>query len=110
MTEEVVSNMMALIKEIESEEPIDFADLPFDDDVLRDFVLRTLLAQFGQMQKDGLDAQTINTVYLATTAKLVLENVVLHMRLRLAQGVSPGDAVPDVKALLGRYMRKSAPG
>jgi hypothetical protein len=92
-----------MMKEGEQTDPIEFAELPFDDDKLREMVLHSVLTQFGTLQREGLSAQDINTVYLLSTAKLVLENLVLNMRLLIAQG-RPVDAESlDMQQVLARF-------
>jgi hypothetical protein len=83
---DLVANLLEMMKEGEQTDPIDFAELPFDDDKLREMVLHSVLGHFGTLQREGLSAQDINTVYLISTSKLILENLVLNMRLLIAQG------------------------
>ena len=73
-----------LIREIEIEDPIDYGGLPYDEDDLRLLVC----AQIREIaeQADRLGAENCQTVLLAVAAKLVLENLVLHINLMQAQG------------------------
>ncbi len=78
--------LAALIREIESEDPIDYGDLPYDEDDLRLLVcnhIREIADQAGQLGEENR-----MTVLLAVAAKLVLENLVLNVRLMRAQGAS----------------------
>lgn len=89
--------LAALIREIEAEDPIDYADLPYAEDDLRLLVcgqIREMAEQAGQ-----LGAEAGQTVLLAAAAKLVLENLVLHVRLLQAQGNAPE---PSAEALFRR--------
>ena len=74
--------ILALLKEIELEDPIDFSGLPFDDQDLHQLaclnvteIINALSQETSQTDKDVLMA--------ATVARLVLENMVLHARLAI---------------------------
>ena len=81
-----VSNteLAELIREIETADPIDYADLPFNENDLRLLVC----TQVGEIdaQAAKLGEQSRQTVLLAVAAKLVLENLVLNLRLLKTQG------------------------
>lgn len=98
-----MTNLLEMMKEGEQVDPIDFAELPFDDDKLREMVLHSVLTHFGTLQREGLSAQDINTVYLISTAKLILENLVLHLRLLTAQGQSIEAESLSVQRVLARF-------
>jgi hypothetical protein len=88
------AELAGLIREIEIEDPIDYADLPYDEDALR-------LLVCGQMreiadQAGVLDEESRQMVYLAVAAKLVLENMVLHLRLLKAQGLADEESADTV--------------
>ena len=80
------AELAALIREIEVEDPIDYGDLPYDEDDLRLLVCGHIREIADQA--DRLGAESRQTVLLAVAAKLVLENLVLHIRLMQAQGVT----------------------
>lgn len=90
-----------LMEEVEREDPIDFADLPFNDSELRSVIsnhvcdMATALENFSE--EDRL------LTLLAVAAKLVLENFVLHLRL-LHQHGEPLST--DVGALLRDMFNK----
>jgi len=93
-----------LIREIEAEDPIDYADLPYAEDSLRQLVCGQILEMAGQTSR--LSEESRQTVLLAVAAKLVLENLVLHIRLLKAEGKEP-DRSAD--ALLRRLRRRESP-
>jgi hypothetical protein len=86
-----------LMQEVELADPIDFADLPFDEPALRALIANHLCEMAGAM--DNFSAEERNLALLAVAAKLVLENLVLHVQLLRQHGLAMGD---DIKALLGR--------
>lgn len=86
-----------LIREIELEDPIDYADLPYAEDELRLLVCTQILEMAEQAER--LTEESRQMVLLAVAAKLVLENLVLHIRLIKALGNAPD---VNVQALIGR--------
>lgn len=78
--------LAALIREIEIEDPIDYANLPYDEDDLRLLVCNHIREVADQAEQLGEENRM--TVLLAVAAKLVLENLVLNVRLLQAQGAS----------------------
>lgn len=92
-----VDELAALIREIEVEDPIDYGDLPYAEDDLRRLVCQQIHEISDQAATLGEENRT--TVLLAVAAKLVLENLVLHVRLLQGQGETL-DA--DAAALLRR--------
>ncbi|WP_325391596.1 hypothetical protein [Undibacterium sp.] len=88
-----------MIQEIESEDPIDFADLPFEEETLRALIASRVCDMM--LTLDGLSDEDRQISLLATAAKLVLENLVLHLQL-LRTGVLP---MSDSSAELLRRLR-----
>ncbi|AOZ05554.1 hypothetical protein [Cupriavidus malaysiensis] len=99
MTEDM---LLQLIEEVEKEDPIDYANLPFDDDALRALVCRLVAERSTEMEASGLPLEAILATMWASTAKLVLENLVLNARLLTLQG-TPQDA----QALIARIARRA---
>ena len=93
--------LAALMREVEHEDPIDFADLPFPEDELRDLVATHLCEMAGAMENFSTEDRLLTL--LAVSAKLVLENLVLHVQLLRRHGLPVGD---DVQALLGRLRKR----
>lgn len=79
-------DLAALIREIEVEDPIDYGDLPYDEEELRLLVCRQIHEISDQAGELGEENRT--TVLLAVAAKLVLENLVLHVKLMQRQGMT----------------------
>ncbi|EEA03456.1 conserved hypothetical protein [Burkholderia sp. H160] len=77
--------LVDLLREIEAEDPIDYADLPFGEQELRRLVMNSLMERHHAVEAAMSDSD-LQAMYLLSTAKLVLENTVLHARLLLLQG------------------------
>lgn len=92
--------LAALMREVEQEDPIDFADLPFPEDELRALVSKHLCDMSARM--DNFSEEDRLMTLLAVSAKLVLENLVLHVQLLRRHGLPLSD---DVDALLQRLRR-----
>lgn len=93
--------LAALMHEVELEDPIDFADLPFPEEELRALVASHLCEMAAAM--DSFSTEDRQLTLLAVAAKLVLENLVLHVQLLRRHGLPVGE---NVEALLGRLRRK----
>lgn len=95
--------LAALMHEVELEDPIDFADLPFPEQDLRALVANHLCEMAASMESFSTEDRLLTL--LAVAAKLVLENLVLHVQLLRRHGLPVGE---DVEALLAR-LRKPGP-
>lgn len=96
------ADLADLIREIEVEDPIDYGDLPYAEDDLRLLVcnqIRDIAEQAGQLGEENRQ-----TVLLAVAAKLVLENLVLHIKLLQRQG----EIFDESSAALFRRLRGGA--
>ena len=92
--------LAALMREVEREDPIDFADLPFPEDEMRAIVADHLCEMAAAMENFNEEDRTLTL--LAVSAKLVLENLVLHVQLLRRHGLPVSE---NVEALLGRLRR-----
>lgn len=90
----------ALMQEVELEDPIDFADLPFDEQELRGLVASHLCEMADAMASFSEEDRRLTL--LAVAAKLVLENLVLHVQLLRRHGLPLSDSA---EALLGRLRK-----
>lgn len=86
-----------LMQEVELEDPIDFADLPFDEKDLRGIVASHLCEMADRMESFSETDRHITL--LAVSAKLVLENLVLHVQLLRRHGQPLNE---QAEALLAR--------
>jgi hypothetical protein len=89
--------LAVLMQEVELADPIDFADLPFNDQELRGLIANHLCEMADAMK--GFTEEDRNLTLLAVAAKLVLENLVLHVQLLRQHGLPMSDSV---EALLQR--------
>jgi predicted Mrr-cat superfamily restriction endonuclease len=92
--------LAALMHEVEQEDPIDFADLPFEESALRELVANHLCEMAEAMENFSTEDRL--TTLLAVSAKLVLENLVLHVQLLRRHGLPVSDSV---NSLLGRLRK-----
>lgn len=93
-------DLAALMREVELEDPIDFADLPFAEEDLRTLVANHLCEMAASMENFSTEDRLLTL--LAVSAKLVLENLVLHVQLLRRHGLPVSE---DVEALLGRLRK-----
>lgn len=97
--------LTALMREVEQEDPIDFADLPFPEDELRELVATHLCEMAASMENFSTEDRL--TTLLAVSAKLVLENLILHVQLLRRHGLPVGE---KVDALLSRLRKPDEGG
>ncbi|WEF31769.1 hypothetical protein [Pseudoduganella chitinolytica] len=93
-----------LMQEVEQEDPIDFADLPFDEQDLRGIVAKHLCEMADAMESFSDEDRRLTL--LAVAAKLVLENLVLHVQLLRRHGLPLND---QTEALLARLRKPGTP-
>ncbi|OUL88471.1 hypothetical protein CA602_11265 [Paraburkholderia hospita] len=93
-------SLVDMLREVEAEDPIDYADLPFGEQELRRLVMTSLVERHHIVEGD-LSVPDIHAMYLLSTAKLVLENTVLHARILMLQGQQV-----DVQSLLAPFTLK----
>ncbi|PIY69027.1 hypothetical protein COY90_02795 [Candidatus Roizmanbacteria bacterium CG_4_10_14_0_8_um_filter_39_9] len=72
----LVEQLIDLAKEIETEDPIDFAMLQIDEDVAYTLMATAVLEMYLSNDKDSRDM-----ILLATVIKLTVENFVLNLKL-----------------------------
>ena len=92
--------LAALMREVEHDDPIDFADLPFKEDELRDLVANHLCEMAAAME--NFSSEDKQLTLLAVAAKLVLENLVLHVQLLRRHGLPVSDSVAGLLRRLQR--------
>lgn len=78
-------DLQILMKEVEAEDPIDFGDLPFQEDQLREIVALHLCEMAERLENFSVEDR--QTTLMAVAAKLVLENLVLHVQLLRQYGI-----------------------
>ncbi len=90
-----------LMQEVEREDPIDFADLPFNEQELRGLIANHLCEMADAMENFSEEDKRLSL--LAVAAKLVLENLVLNVQLLRQHGVPLSDSA---EALLNRLRKR----
>ncbi|MES2048674.1 MAG: hypothetical protein V4447_09760 [Pseudomonadota bacterium] len=83
--------LQELMMEVEKEDPIDFADLPFEEDDLRSLTARHICVMAASLENFSEEDRHITL--LAVAAKLVLENMVLHVQLLRRHGIPLSEEV-----------------
>lgn len=86
--------LAALMMEVERDDPIDFADLPFRDDELRTLVASHLCEMAAAMERFSAEDKLLTL--LAVSAKLVLENLVLNIQLLRRHGLPVSESVENL--------------
>jgi hypothetical protein len=87
-----------LMLEVETEDPIDFADLPFGEHELRQLVASHLCEMAAAMENFSTEDRLMTL--LAVSAKLVLENLVLHLQLLRQHGLPVSEGVEQLLSRL----------
>lgn len=97
------AELLEVIHEVEAEDPIDYGDLPYAEEELRLLICNQVRDIAGRAEELGEEES--RTVLLAVAAKLLLENLVLHVRLLQALGA----VLDDDCAALFRRLRGQGP-
>ena len=93
--------LAVLMQEVEVADPIDFADLPFNEQELRGLIANHLCEMADAME--SFSPEDRNLALLAVAAKLVLENMVLNIQLMRRHGVPLSESTD---ALLSRLRKR----
>ena len=75
------NELLALLLEIEAEDPIDYADLPYDEENLRRLACVNVSELLASATYSGLAGAEREMLAATTITRLVLENMVLNARL-----------------------------
>lgn len=75
-----VKDIIELVEEIDSEDPIDWGMLNIDETQATELVANNLLEQYNTTWA-GLNEDERNIIMLATITKLVVENFTLNLKL-----------------------------
>jgi hypothetical protein len=81
MVKVTVNDILDLVKEIDSEDPIDWGMLSIDESVANELIATNLLEQYNTTWAD-MDPNERTVIMLATITKLVVENFTLNLKLR----------------------------
>ncbi len=91
----------ALLDDIEVEDPIDFGDLPVDEERARSLVVTQLAEMRERLVRHDLSGEAREAVLLATASRVILENLLLHVRVCLDHPDSGEDEFAALIARLG---------
>jgi len=81
MVKVTVTDILDLVKEIDSEDPIDWGMLAVDESMATEMIATGLLEQYNTTWAD-MDPDERTVIMLATITKLVVENFTLNLKLR----------------------------
>jgi hypothetical protein len=81
MVKVTVTDILDLVKEIDSEDPIDWGMLAVDESIATEMIATGLLEQYNTTWAD-MDPNERTVIMLATITKLVVENFTLNLKLR----------------------------
>ena len=81
MVKVTVNDVLDLVKDIDSEDPIDWAMLAVDENMATEMIATGLLEQYNTTWAD-MDPDERTVIMLATITKLVVENFTLNLKLR----------------------------
>lgn len=81
MVKVTVNDILDLVKDIESEDPIDWGMLAVDENMATEMIATGLLEQYNTTWAD-MDPNERTVIMLATITKLVVENFTLNLKLR----------------------------
>jgi hypothetical protein len=81
MVKVTVTDILDLVKEIDSEDPIDWGMLNVDENMATEIIATGLLEQYNTTWAD-IDPDERTVIMLATITKLVVENFTLNLKLR----------------------------
>lgn len=81
MAKVTVTDILDLVKEIDSEDPIDWGMLSVNEDIATEIIATGLLEQYNTTWAD-MDPDERTVTMLATITKLVIENFTLNLKIR----------------------------
>lgn len=92
----------SLLLELEQGDPQDFANLSLSEEAARRLVCSSVCQFTGNLAAEGLGAESREALALAMCARLVLENLVLHVERLQREGVARVDAAQLLRQLAAR--------
>jgi hypothetical protein len=91
----------ALLAELELEDPVDFEDLPVDENAARNLVVGHLAELREKLVADEVSGEMREALLLAAASRVILENLLLHVRALLGRAGHSDDEVAALFAKLG---------
>jgi hypothetical protein len=99
-----LEEVLTLLAAIEQDYPWLTEELPFDENALRRLVVADLLERDALLHQQGVSAEDRQLVYLVSTARLVLDNLLLYLRL-MRHETLPQEQMAEVRQLMQRLAR-----
>lgn len=78
-------SLLTLLAEVEKEDSIEFADLPYDEADLRNLACLHVAEFLQSREYADMSVEDREKVMAATMAKLILENLMLNARLLISR-------------------------
>jgi hypothetical protein len=85
MSQLTPESLLTLLAEVEKEDPIEFADLPYEEADLRNLACLHVAEFLQSPEYSNMSVADREKVMAATMAKLILENLVLNARLLISK-------------------------
>jgi hypothetical protein len=99
-----LEEVLTLLAAMEQAYPWQSHELPFDENALRRLVVADLLERDAMLRQQGVSAEDCQQVYLLSTARLVLDNLALYLRLMRYERL-PDEQMAEVRQLMQRLSR-----
>lgn len=93
-------SILALLEEIEVEDPLDFGNLPVDERMARSLVVTQLAELRENLIRARVCGEDREALLLATASRVILENLLLHVQARSDGRASAKDECEGLLAKL----------
>lgn len=93
---QLVDVILDLLTDLEEGNPLDFGDVPFDEQDARRLIALSMAKLSEDLREKGISADSREVLALAVVTRVMLDNLLLNYRL-LRQGGGP---VPNAQQLL----------
>jgi hypothetical protein len=97
-----IETILAVMEEIEKDNPIDFADLPFNENEMRSVVATQLSHYFAELEKEYPESSERELFWVSMLVHQVMENMVLNARLL----VKDNDSARQTKQFISGLRKK----
>jgi hypothetical protein len=99
-------DIRTLLTELEQGDPLDFGDIPLQEESARQLVVLSMAKFSGDLEQEGLPAEAREALALATCARVLLDNLLLNYRVMTQSGTAAPNAHDLLMAIAGGRPRK----